>query len=794
MKPYNTTPLVQLGVLALMLVVATPQMVLAGTFDERMQPHAQATLPRVDELRERGDELRARAAAAFARADRFREGEVLVRYVDEDAPRLKALRPGERVRDAVAVLRARDDVLYAEPNYLVHALYVPNDTYYQPYQWHMDNASGSGVNAEEAWDITRGRGATVAIIDTGVAYETARRGWTRYYQAPDLAGTCFVQGYDFAYNDPYPNDDQGHGTHVAGTIAQTTDNGEGVAGLAHEACIMPIKALDRYGGGTHADIAAAIQWAADNGADVINLSLGGPDSSHTLEDAVRYAYEKGVTVVAAAGNNGAEQAFYPAAYDEYVIAVGATGYDTEFASYSNYGDFVDMVAPGGDSEDLNGDGAVDGILQQTIGGRLNEFGYYFSMGTSMAAPHVAAAAALLVSAGVATTPDAVRVSLATTARDLGTPGVDMRYGHGLVDVAAALMGDEVSPEPEPQPEPEPEEPVVEDAAPHVTLRAPAVDAVLRDVVMIAADATDDIGIASVSLRVVGTGFVVELTDEPYSASWDTRTVPDGSYTLTVTARDTTGQEATDEHAVTVDNVNELPIANAGDDVRAVAGSNGTASVSLSGYQSYDPDGELVAYDWHDGSGERVASIRDITQSVGVGTHLFTLTVEDDRGATSSDTVQVTVEAMPETRVVFTDSFEAGMWNGQWSQGTAGDWTISTKEHTDGSYSAEVDGRANNAALTSRTISLDGSAATVYFDWYIDRGLDRGERLAFLVSKDGGISWQLLRTLDGNVAPEDVWHSESVSITGTDSLVLRFEGTMSMSSEDAYVDNVRVERQ
>jgi len=778
-----------IGAVACVSIVAEPQYLVAASISERVDERHTARVERADAMSDRYAELQARADALFARADRFREGEVLVRYRGEDAPRLTALRPGERVRDAVRTLRARDDVVYAEPNYLVHALYVPNDTYYRPYQWHLDNVSGSGVQAEEAWDITRGAGATVAVIDTGVAYETARHGWTRYYQAPDLAGTCFVQGYDFAYNDPYPNDDEGHGTHVTGTIAQTTNNGEGVAGLAHEACIMPIKALDRNGGGTHADIAAGIQWAVDNGADVINLSLGGPDSSKTLEDAVRYAYERGVTVVAAAGNNGSEQAFYPAAYDEYVIAVGATGYDMELASYSNYGDFVDVVAPGGDAEDLNGDGFDDGVLQQTIGRRLSNFGYYFRMGTSMAAPHAAAAAALLYAADVATTPDAIREALTTTARDLGAPGVDARYGHGLIDAAAALQGAVVSPEPEPE-----DPPVVEDALPSVTFTAPLEDAVVRGEVTLAADARDDVGIASTTFSVVGTGFTLGDASAPYSVVWDTTSVADDTYTVRVVVQDTAGQYADDERTVVVDNANELPVANAGDDVVAVANAEHTASVSLSGYQSYDPDGELVGYAWHDAAGTRVGDTRDVTIAVTEGVHTFTLSVVDNRGGTSSDTVLVTVEPEPETRDVFADSFEHGAWNGQWFEDSANDWNVSSRNAADGQFSAEVDGRAYASALTSREIQLGGSTAQVSFDWYIERSLDRREALACLVSTDGGNTWQTVRTLRGNVDTEDVWHTETVTVTSVDTLQLRFTGTMSSAAEDAYVDNVRVERQ
>src|SRR5688500_7819088 len=152
----------------------------------------------------------------------------------------------------------------------------------------------------EAWTLSRGRGTVVAIIDTGVLF----RDHERARRAPDLAGTRFVEGYDFVSNDASPDDEHGHGTHVAGTVAQTTDNNLGVAGVAPDAAIMPIRVLDRHGPGNCGGIPAGIRWAADHGAHVINMSLGGGSPSRTVQNAIDYAHSKGVTVVAAAGNSG----------------------------------------------------------------------------------------------------------------------------------------------------------------------------------------------------------------------------------------------------------------------------------------------------------------------------------------------------------------------------------------------------------------------------------------------------------------------------------------------------------
>ncbi len=345
--------------------------------------------------------------------------------------------PGPRtVQQMVEVYSRNPNVEYAEPNFIASALMTPNDSYYS-YQWNLDNLEHGGIHMESAWDVETGSsGVVVAVIDTGVAYED----YDIYQQAPDLANTSFVSGYDFVNRDSHPNDDEGHGTHVAGTVAQSTNNGSGVAGVAHNCSIMPIKVLDSSGSGTYADIADGIYFAADNGAAVINMSLGGTSSSITLENALAYAYTKGTTIVCSAGNEytSGNPVIYPAAYDEYCIAVGATRYDETRSYYSSTGSYVDIAAPGGDlNVDQNGDGYVDGILQQTFGSNLNSFGYYFYQGTSMAAPHVSGVAALVIANGV-NGPDQVREALEATAEDKGTAGWDEEFGWGLVRADAAL--------------------------------------------------------------------------------------------------------------------------------------------------------------------------------------------------------------------------------------------------------------------------------------------------------------------------------------------------------------------
>jgi serine protease len=299
----------------------------------------------------------------------------------------------------------------------------PNDPRYNE-QWNFQM-----VKAEEAWEITRGKGITVAVIDTGVAFKDTRKGKL----ARDFKQTEFVPGYDFVAKDDLPNDDHGHGTHVAGTIAESTDNNEGVAGLAFQAKIMPLKVLSASGGGSSATIAEAVRWAADHGANVINMSLGGPYPDKLMQEACTYAHKKGVTIVCAAGNSGREGVGYPAAYKES-IAVSAVGPKGDLSFYSSWGKEVAIAAPGGDSQV---GGAAGTILQNTVirdrNGEVHD-DYYGFQGTSMASPHVAAVAALVESKGVKD-PDDVKAILQKSAMKKGPKE---KYGAGIVDAAAAV--------------------------------------------------------------------------------------------------------------------------------------------------------------------------------------------------------------------------------------------------------------------------------------------------------------------------------------------------------------------
>lgn len=292
----------------------------------------------------------------------------------------------------------------------------PNDPRYNE-QWNFQR-----IKMEQAWPLTKGKGAVVAVIDTGVAFEQDHK----CYLARDFKGTRFTDPYDFVHRDKHPTDDNGHGTHVAGTIAETTHNGEGVAGIAFEAKIMPLKVLSAEGSGRLSDVASAIRYAADRGANIINMSLGAPFGDRILRNACRYAFEKGVSIVCAAGNRGREGVSYPAAYPE-CIAVSALGPTGELAPYSSWGPQIAISAPGGDKTH----GEQAGILQNTYLDGQDD--YFFFQGTSMATPHVAGVAALVVSRGIKD-PKEVRAILQKSAQPRGPRE---KYGAGELDAAAA---------------------------------------------------------------------------------------------------------------------------------------------------------------------------------------------------------------------------------------------------------------------------------------------------------------------------------------------------------------------
>jgi len=294
-------------------------------------------------------------------------------------------------------------VAYAEPDFVVQAVGSPDDPYFG-YQWGLTK-----VGAPEAWEVTTGSPSiNIAILDTGVDLDH-----------PDLADKI-VSNINFS-NSATVDDVHGHGTHVAGIAAATTNNGIGVAGLGYASSIMNVKVMGDTGSGTYSWIASGIIWAADNGAEVINMSLGGSSASSTLEDAINYAWSKGVVVVAAAGNYGNTAPLYPAYYTN-CIAVAATDSLDRLAGWSNYGDWVDVAAPG-----------------VGIYATLKNNGYGYKSGTSMAAPHVAGLAGLVFTTvsdtnGDGRLNDEVRSRIEAACDDIGVSGI----GYGRINAARAV--------------------------------------------------------------------------------------------------------------------------------------------------------------------------------------------------------------------------------------------------------------------------------------------------------------------------------------------------------------------
>jgi serine protease len=385
----------------------------------------------------------------------------------------------EREADA---LRARDDVEYAQADYRVYPRLKPNDPLYF-HQWNMP-----AINLERGWDINPGATASVvvAVLDTGVAFEDNVFRYkasaitidgqsfpalgtldVRFAAAPDIikAGRV-VAPHDFIWNDADPVDLDGHGTHVSGTIGELTGNGVGVAGIAYNARLMPVKVLstdwddifDSPEVGTDDTVARGIRYAADNGAQIINMSLGrtGP-AAPVVEAAVRYAVSKGAFIAIAGGNDGdagnpVEVLAEIASRVAGAVSVGAVGPDLKHASYSTSAGYMEISAPGGNFAVREPDG---GILQQTVdldlaltfldgpvryrAPRFDAFAYFYFEGTSMATAHVSGVAALLHEQGI-TNPAAIEAALERFATDLGAAGRDDQYGAGLIDARATLRG------------------------------------------------------------------------------------------------------------------------------------------------------------------------------------------------------------------------------------------------------------------------------------------------------------------------------------------------------------------
>jgi serine protease len=410
----------------------------------------------------------------------FVPGELLVRF-DGGAEHLIKLPSGVDVSVAERALDANPAVAYAVPNYVAHASVIPNDPGpvgvpggWERTQWNflpcgslcghsatpLQFQERGGLNAPEAWDILAqrgapaGKGARVAVLDTGVAYMTKK---PRFRRSPDFSRHQFLPGYDFVDKDKQPLDEDGHGTHVAGTIGERAGNGVALLGLASRAKIMPVRVLDSEGFGTARNIAKGIRFAASHKAQVINMSFEfslGVNSCGKIKgicSAIKYAFKKGVLVVAAAGNENGEPVAYPAGAP-HALGVGRTTKDACLASESRTGAGLDVVAPGGGFPLLASCGTDDALFSRGVpifqltfvGGGFKTFGYPGGYeGTSMAAAHASGVAALVIASRVVgRSPTAVECQLEATARrsdaELGQPYDQRLFGAGLIDAAAAV--------------------------------------------------------------------------------------------------------------------------------------------------------------------------------------------------------------------------------------------------------------------------------------------------------------------------------------------------------------------
>ncbi|HVP05113.1 MAG TPA: S8 family serine peptidase [Dehalococcoidia bacterium] len=417
-------------------------------------------------------QLRAGSTTQDAQRIATSVGGVLESVNEDTGVAVLNLPPG-RAADKIPDIENDLSVLSASQNYIAEAAEIPNDPGFSS-QWHLQDSAG-GIDAPAAWDsaTNEGSGVTVAIIDTGLAYEYAHDAQGRSFApSPEFAPPRVVDPWDFTENDEDANDDNGHGTHVASTIGGTTNNGFGTAGIASNVSIMPLKALSWDGTGKASDVIDAIYYAINHHANIINMSLAFPGSGAVdgdgyycneiagLPTALDYAQAHGVTVIAAAGN-GATNVACPAAFPS-VIAVGATRLDGTATGYSNVGNALDVVAPGGDpAQDLNNDGQADGIIQNTycqseqvLHATLNytEFCNEPRSGTSQATAVVSGVAALLLGQSPDLNPHQMRNLLQGTARDGGAAGWDAKYGWGLVDAKAAvdsLTGGVIPPDSDP---------------------------------------------------------------------------------------------------------------------------------------------------------------------------------------------------------------------------------------------------------------------------------------------------------------------------------------------------------
>jgi thermitase len=394
--------------------------------------------------------------------------------------------------DTVAAAIAHNpNIKFAEVDRLIApSAITDNDTYFS-IEWHLPK-----IFATTAWSYSLGTGVTIAILDSGVDSTH-----------PDLSGQL-VPGWNFYDNNSNTSDVTGHGTAVAGTAAAASNNGTGVSSVAGGARIMPVRIADPTGYAYWSTVAQGITWAADHGARVASLSYEGASASSTIISAAQYLRSKGGVLIVAAGNTGTVDNTAPT---PYITVVSATDQNDAFCSFSSYGSFVDISAPG------------TGIISTMKGG-----GYGTFSGTSFATPIVAASAALVIAKRPDFAPSQVDSTLLSTATDLGALGPDIYFGHGRVNAAAAVQQATATS-------------AADTTPPSVAIASPT-GGTVSGTVAISVNATDNVGVAKVDLRINGS-VVASDTISPYQYSWNSATLANGTVTVTAVAYDAAGNSA-----------------------------------------------------------------------------------------------------------------------------------------------------------------------------------------------------------------------------------------------------------
>ena len=611
-----------------------------------------------------------------------------------------------------------------------------------------------------------GSGVKVAIIDTGVDYN--------HSELSSAFGS--IKGYDFVNGDTDPMDDNGHGTHVAGIIA-ADDNDAGIVGVAPGVELYALKVLDSTGSGSFSDIVAALEWATGGSTlpgsicvDITNNSYGSSDDPdyfyHLLglpglvETAFSLSYyQDGVLNVAAAGNEyaGEDTVIYPARYDS-VIAVAATDQNDNRAYFSSTGPDVELAAPG------------LGIYSTVPGG------YATYSGTSMACPHVVGAAALVNAAHPAWTNEQIRQQLQSTADDLGTPNRDNYYGYGLVDADEAADVPSVN-----------NPPIANDDSATTGEDTSVAIAVLDN------DSDPDgdpLGVTTVGAPAHGT--TIKNADD--TVTYSPNLNYNGTDSFTYTVSDGKGGTASAGVTVIISPVNDPPVAQA----QTVSTTRDTAtSITLT---ATDPDGDALTYIvvTNPAHGTLSGTPPGLVYTPAAGySGADSLTFKANDGKVDSNIATVSIYVEPVEAVLFFDSFENRTFN-KWVQDKQKDWFVSTQRATDGRRSAEVDGSANDATLTTvAPINLSArTSATLTFSWYIESSWDSGEYIRLDLFYDG--TWHTtaysINGASGTGSQENKWIDVSITldpVAFTSDFMIRFTAKVSDPTEDGNLDNVKL---